>query len=155
MGVERLQLCFRFCNLCGFFPSRMIRDPISGRFKRFEGHWRHPANWWFVFLLLGQIVFNFSFLYLLWSALISSEKGNLAIVQAVIFILYQGRHSNFAFESENLFLINFRQFEKAIEILNRLDRSFLFSKISCTTRRRSIICISISFMLVRIIKIEM
>ena len=57
MGVERLKMLFHACNVSGLLPFRMVLDAQTKRFKRFEGHWRHPNNWWFLILLISQMFF--------------------------------------------------------------------------------------------------
>ena len=88
MGVERLQLCVRFCNVCGLFPFRMILDPISGRFKRFDHHWRHPANWWFILNIICYLMFFSLGAYYMVFSLVANETIFIPVVLAVVLILY-------------------------------------------------------------------
>ena len=78
MGVERLQLLVRFCNLIGLFPFRMILNEQTNQFHRFDRHWRHPSNWWFTFLCVGFIVFIFPFAYFNYT-FIPGEGGKITI----------------------------------------------------------------------------
>ena len=64
MGVERLQLFVRFCNISGLFPFRMVLNEVTGKFKRFDCHWRHFANLWFIFVLLAQLAFTVLMIYI-------------------------------------------------------------------------------------------
>ena len=139
MGVERLQLCVRFCNGCGLFPSRMILDPISGRFKRFEGHWRHPANWWLVFLLICYLIFFSLGLYFMVFTLVANETNSIPIVLAVVLILYSFNVLTFN-SIPRLLLFRLRHLETAVEILDRIDRVLeKMPHAPCTTRQRTLI----------------
>ena len=149
MGTERLLLFVRFCNVCGFFPSRMLLDDETKRFKRFDSHWRHPANWWFSFLLICQIVFSCTFLYVIWLALMAYEQQSLTIVQAAVFMLYQSNAQIMCTIPRLFILLRFRNIEEVLNSFTRMDRTL--SKIkgsSCTTRRRTVIGIGISFIVV-------
>ena len=84
-GVERLRLLFLVCNVSGLLPFRMVLDAQTKRFKRFESHWRHPTNWWFIILLIGQICF-LTIIYLSnWNLI--TRMSLLSLVTLVIFIL--------------------------------------------------------------------
>ena len=64
MGIERLELCVRFCNIAGLFPFRMVLNRFNGKFLRFESHWRHPANWWLILSITVHFVQGSFIIYL-------------------------------------------------------------------------------------------
>lgn len=147
MGVERLQLCVRFCNVCGLFPFRMILDPISGRFKRFKGHWRHPANWWFLLLvIIHLILLCFCVYFILFLGDKSSETIPVALaVVLILFFLNLGAYISIP----RFILLHLRHLKTAVEIFDRIDR--VLDKIShapCTSRRQTLIAIGWSISVV-------
>ena len=91
-----------------------------GRFKRFDRHWRHPANWWFAFLSISYILFVTIFVLISWTALFNKENDSLTTVHKVALALY---FSNLLFiiSVPRLFLFRFRYFEKLLETLHRID----------------------------------
>jgi hypothetical protein len=148
MGVGRLQLCTRFCNVCGLFPYRMKLDDQTLKFKNFEQHWRHPANWWFAFLSISYILFVITFTLVSWTALSTEENNTLTTVHKVALALY---FSNFLaiISVPRLFVFQFRNFERTLEILHRIDH--LLEEIpqsSCHIRLITIIGISVFFLAV-------
>ena len=151
-GIERLQLFVRFCNFCGLIPFRMVFDDETKQFKRFEGHWRHPANWWFALLLVGHILsinllvyFNWKQFYTVDSSLVAS----LTFVHLFALALYS---TNFIvlISLPRFFLIRSRNLETALETLDRID-SWMnkVPRAPCTTRRRTLIGFSLIFCFVR------
>lgn len=148
MGVERLQLCIRFCNVCGLLPFRMVLDEQTKQFKRFDGHWRHPANWWFAFLSICYILFVTVFALFLWTELFAEENDSLTAVHKIALAMY---FSNFLamISVPRLFLLRFRHFERSIEILHHIDH--LLDKMpqpSCHIRLFTIIGISVFLLVV-------
>jgi len=148
MGVERLQLCIRFCNVCGLFPYRMILEEQTYRFKRFVRHWRHPANWWFAFLSISYILFVVIFAFISWTELFNKENDSFTAVHKVALALY---FSNLLviISVPRLFLFRFRYFEKSMETLHRIDH--LLDKMprpSCHIRLFTIMGILIFFLAV-------
>ena len=147
MGVEQLQLFVRFSNICGLIPFRMILDEQAKRFQRFEGHWRHPANWWFTFQFIGFLLFLF-FCVLHLLLMMKGDIGSMSIVFLAVYILYFS-NALVITSIPRLFLIRFRRFESAIEILHQIDRMIrVMGKMrhtSCTTRQRTLIGIGFSF----------
>lgn len=142
MGVEELQLFVRLCNLTGLLPFRMILDEQTRRFKRFDGHWSHPAKWWCSFVMAIQIavlVVNF-----FWLVLFHSKGINLSIVYKLVFFLYLSNYLILLLLSPRLFLFRLRHLQTAFECLHRIDRMIISnSKSSNTTRRRTFIGILI------------
>lgn len=143
MGVEKLHLFIRFCNMCGLLPYRMRLDFQTKRFKRFDGNWRHPANYWFTFLLIIHIIFIFYFIYLD-SKLVygNGSVGNASTVHMFAYWLYFA-NLILLLSTPRLFLIQFRHLETALETLHHIDRVLLdkVAHLPCTTRKRSLICI--------------
>jgi hypothetical protein len=137
MGVERLQLFVRFCNVCGLIPFRMVCDERN-QFKRFDRHWRHPANWWFTFLLTKYFVLVILFMYN--GSLKNREEVNQVLTKVEITALMLYLITNNSLLSiPRLVLIHLRHWETAIECLHRIDR--ILNKMphhtSCTTRQRT------------------
>ena len=143
MGVEELQLFVRLCNLTGLLPFRMILDEQTGRFKRFDGHWSHPAKWWCSFVMAIQIAVLVGNFY--WFVVSFHSKGiNLSIVYKLVQFLYFSNYLILLLLSPRLFLFRFRHLETAFECLHRIDRMIISnSKLSSTTRRRTVIGILI------------
>ena len=56
-GLEKLRPFISFCQLCGFFPYRMVVDPVTKRFKRFTFSIYHPVTFWYFFVNLLLISF--------------------------------------------------------------------------------------------------
>ena len=141
MGVERLQLFVRFCNVCGLLPFRMILDPVSGRFKRFDSHWRHPANWWFLLQLIPYPILLSIAVYYAFTVFMTDKTESMTAVLSVAVMLYG--FNVFALNSiHRLTLFRLRQLETAIEILDRVDRVLdKMIRIPCTNRRRTLITI--------------
>lgn len=74
MNVGQLQLFVRFCNVAGLFPFRMVVDGETGKFKRFDYHWRHPANVWFAIVFIGQFSFTIFIICGSWKFFIASNS---------------------------------------------------------------------------------
>lgn len=128
MGIERLQLLSRWCNVCGLFPFRMISDEGTGELKRFDGSWRHPANWWFILLLIGHVYFAVIWIYFSWLHLTTYESQSLTTVHLVVLMLFFAIVLTLL-SIPILFIFFYRHLETAIEILNHFDHKF--SKIHC------------------------
>ena len=137
MGVERLQLLIQFSNVSGLLPFRMVLDEQTKRFKRFDGHWRHPSNWWFLSFLLVQFGLHIIGPFSVYSTWVSSSFIYLAV-----FIFGFFNFSLF-FSSLRLFLFRFRHLEKALEIFESIDR-LLSTRTRCNSKRRTIIGIVIN-----------
>jgi amino acid transporter len=58
MGLERLNILFFLINATGMLPYRMILDKKKKRFERFDIGWRHPVTWWFVVVLITQLIYT-------------------------------------------------------------------------------------------------
>ena len=144
MGIERLLLCVRLCNVCGLIPFRMVLDEQTFRFKRFERNWKHPSNWWFTFLCVGFIVFIFPFAYFNYT-FIPGEGGKITIFFIGVLALYFFNYL-FLVSIPRLFLLRFNHFETALETLDKIDR-FMAGKMrsvpACTARLRTFIGIGI------------
>jgi hypothetical protein len=139
-----LQLFVRFCNLTGLLPFRMILDEQTGRFKRFEGHWRHAANWWCSFVGVCQILAFIGIAYV-FTFLILPKDYELNLIYKFVYCLYFLNHFFFILLSPRLFFFRYHHLQTAFEFLHRTDRMIGTAKSSCTTRRRTIIGILIIF----------
>ena len=155
MGVERLQLLVRFCNLIGLFPFRMILNEQTNQFHRFDRHWRHPSNWWFVFIFMAQTFLTLQVVYMvvLPHSNSNNEPNKTNFVYQMIFFAFILTHMILSW-CPRIILFRLRLLESAVENLHRIDRTL--SKISLikpcdTTRRRTLVGISITFLLVKFI----
>ena len=150
MGVERSHIFVRFCNVSGLFPYRMVLDLLTGRFKRFDSHWRHAANYWFILLLIGQVNNIILVTYMTWRLLTYGDQmyGNKIYALAIslnvvnfVFLIFIPR----------LLLFRLRHLEVALQHLVRIDR--LLARIIsvpdyCSNQRRTIIGFFITFLYV-------
>jgi hypothetical protein len=129
MGVERLQLLMRFCNVSGLLPFRMVLNNRTKQFQRFDNHWRHPANWWIVILLVGHVFLSIVFIYISWMNLTRDDSESLSIVHLVGLILL---YVNFTimFTLPRLFLLHVQHLETAFSILHRIDENLTKISIS-------------------------
>ena len=75
MGLESLKLFFYLSNVSGLFPFRMALEESTGKFKRFDVHWRHPSNWWFIFHLIGNLIQLIIIFYSIWTDVIETTKS--------------------------------------------------------------------------------
>jgi hypothetical protein len=139
MGAEEgLRLLFYFCNVSGLLPFRMIFDAQTKRFKQFESHWRHPANWWFLTILIGQFLFFYNFINYA-KLVILKENESKSTVFMFIFICGVVNYIVLCL-SLRLILFRFRHLETALEIFNKIDR--MLTKTchpSCNVYQRTVI----------------
>ena len=117
MGIERLQLLVRCCNISGLLPFRRVLNEDAKMFRRFECHWRHPANWWFILLLICHFLVTAIHIYLSWIYLTRDDSEILTTVDFTVLILLYG---NFAviFSFPRFFLFHIRHLETAFDILH-------------------------------------
>ena len=128
MAVGRLQLLVQLCNLCGMFPFRMVLDNDTKQFKYFDHHWRHPANWWFLLLTITYPVFVFVFTYVGLTFIVHDAES--VILQTAIGMYLSSLL--IIVSIPRLFMFRFRNFERALEILHRID--YILDKISPSSR---------------------
>ena len=145
MGVAKLQLFVRFCNVVGLFPFRMVLDNETKEFKRFDSHWRHPSNWWFTLLFVGFILFLLAFNYVQYKKMSQDVIPFLTKVEIVAIFLYF-ININILNSIPRLFLLHFRHLKTAFECLHRIDRVLnRMSHAPCTTRQRTLFGVSNCF----------
>ena len=152
MGLESLRLFMLFCNVTGLFPFRLVADEQTGRFKRLVGHWRHPANWWFTLLLIGQVYFII--LDVSCTAIVNGKRfldGHQSFsVVFVLTIVLELASFLIMVLIPRLFLFRIRHLESALEHLIRIDRiltRFIPARhLSCSNRQRTLAGISIIFL---------
>ena len=145
MGVERLQMLFHICNVSGLLPFRMVLEAQTKRFKRFEGHWRHPNNWWFLILLILQMIFIVFSSFASWS-IFFVKLASTSTVILVIFVFLSSSYIIWLL-SLRLFLFRFRHLETALKTFHDIDRLLIkIDHVSCHTRRRTIIGITLSLL---------
>lgn len=151
MSLQNLQLLFRFCNVSGLFPVRLELDEQTGRFKRFVSHWRHPANWWFILLLIGQVYSIIMFTYVTWIIKIDSHHQSHSVV-LVLAIGLNFANYLISILIPRLFLFRIRCLEAALENLARIDHILIRIsnnlQVSCTNRQRTIAGFFISLIFV-------
>jgi hypothetical protein len=148
MGLENLQLFFRFSNVCGLFPFRLVLDEQTGRFERLVGKWRHSANWWFTLLLIGQVYFII--LDVVCTAMVNGKlflDGHKSF-SVVLILTVALELLNFTIITlvPRLFLFRIRNLEIVLEHLGDIDRiltRIVPKPLSCTSRQRTIVGISI------------
>lgn len=143
MGVERLQLLMRCCNFSGLLPFRMVLDSQTKQFKRFDNHWRHPANWWFAIAIFSNVFISVVFIYYSWINLTRDDSELLTTVHLIgLFLFYV--NFTFMFWIPRLFLLRVQCLETAFDILHRIDG--ILAKISSsrdTVLRRTYVGIAI------------
>ena len=153
MGVEQLQLLVGFSNVTGLVPFRMVLDEITGKFKRFDGHWRHPSNWWFTFILIAQILNLIAAYYFTLFVIFDSVEDivSLFLVYKFLVLLYLLNFSILLW-IPRFFLFQFRHLETAFECLLATDRILeTFSHPPCTSRRRTQFGMAFCLIFVRIL----
>ena len=143
MGLESLQLFINFSNISGLFPFRLVVDEQTGRFKRLVGHWRHPANWWFTLLLIGQVYNIILITFVTW---ITQRNRSLSYVYFLSIGLNPGNYLN-TILIPRLFLFRIRHLEDAIGHLVSIDRiltRIIPMPLSCNSRQRTLAGFSVS-----------
>ena len=149
MKVGRLQLFARFCNFAGLFPFRLVLDGETGKFKRFDCRWLHPASVWFAVVLIGQL----SFTILIICVNLKFFMASNSLVYRVSMLMDV---CNFLIVSwaPRLFLFHIRKVEKTIHSLIYFDRMLVkCHRRSSNIRRRIIIYIIICLVTVLLSKI--
>ena len=146
MSLQNLQLLFRFCNVSGLFPFRLELDEQTGRFKRLVGHWRHPVNWWFILLLIGQVYNIILINYQTWISLTDGHHSYSFLVVLIIALNY----GNYLIMIliPRLVLFRIRHLEAALHHLARIDHiltRIIRIRFSCTSRQRTVTGFFISF----------
>ena len=150
MGAEELHLFFHFANVSGLFPFRIILNRTTGKFQRFEGRWRHLVNWWFIFLLIGQVFFVTAFIYMNVTMRVEESSLSFPVFYLVTFSLFLLCQLLFTI-TPRLFLMNFRHLETALLILRRIDNELIQMSHapSCgATQRRTLIGIFLTLLMV-------
>ncbi len=126
MGLGRLRLFFRFRNVSGLFPFRVVLDECTGKFKRFDGHWCHPANWWFILILLGHLYLLILLIFVIQS-MITGHAQSVPTTYLVALSLFS--ISFFILITiPRLFLVRLRNLDLSLEMIQQIDR--ILDKIS-------------------------
>jgi hypothetical protein len=149
MGVKNLRILFCFCNVAGLLPFRMVTNGETNGFKRFDRHWRHPANWWFLILFFVHVAYIIRTSYEQIYQFISENK--LATIYKVVYTLSIFNYTLLV-TVPRFFLVNFKHLETALEILNDIDRLTMVTPIHfpCKTMQRTIIGIFASLFWVNV-----
>ena len=150
MGVEELHLFVRFCNVTGLFPFRMVLDELTGRFKRFDGNWRHASNYWFILLLISQV---FNIILVIYVTRYMLTYGNIQTESHVLALAIGLNIANYLISIliPRLLLFRLRHLETALQHLVRIDR--VLARIiplpnKCRSQRRTIIGFFVTFLYV-------
>ena len=149
MGLEHLKLFFHFGNVSGLFPFRMVLDESTGKFKRFDIRWRHPANWWFLFLLIGNLILLALVIYSMWSMIIETTKS-LPTTFSVVLLLYSIGFFILC-TTPRLFCIQIQNLGQSFEMILKIDRVLdkIPTQIPCTTQRLTVVGIIYVYVHVR------
>ena len=86
MGLERLNILFFLINAAGLLPYRMILNKRYKRFERFDIVWWHPVTWWFVVVLIIQLIYTpyKTVVTILVEISKSNEKESIIYVMAMV-----------------------------------------------------------------------
>ena len=71
---------FRFCQLAGFLPFRIVIDSRTGLFTKFSHSWRYSVTWWSVLMAIINYLSHFPLLIVLYEQV--SLNSSPAIVHA-------------------------------------------------------------------------
>lgn len=55
-ALNQLRPFVSFCQACGLIPFTMVYDPINKKFLRFAFSWKSRTTWWFIFMLVSQVL---------------------------------------------------------------------------------------------------
>ena len=143
MAIERLQLFVRFGNISGLLPFRMVVDVETGKFKRFNFSWYHPANWWFIFLLIIQSTLTILNFHVTWT--VNSNEFMYTLSSGIDTLSF-----TILMWTPRLLLFHLRKMWMVFDSLGRIDRHLdKYNQINqCSIRRQTIIGIIICFALV-------
>ena len=143
MGVEDLRILCRFCNVTGLFPFRMVTNGQTNGFQRFDSHWRHPANWWFLILFFIDIAYIIITIHE--QIFLFVSENQLATIYKVVYTLSILNYTLLV-TVPRIFLFSFRHLEAALEILDKTDRLMAntIQKVPCRTKQRAVIGIAAS-----------
>ena len=153
MSLKSLQLVFRFSNVSGLSPFRLaVLDEgheAKGRCNKclLVGHWRHPANWWFTLLLIGQVYNTILIEYETYIVIQTSSRQSNSAMLVLTTVLADVNYL-IMISITRLFLFRIRHLAMALEQLVRIDRiltRIIPTSILCSSRKRTIAGIFISF----------
>lgn len=138
MGLERLNILFTFVNVSGLLPSRIVLDKKTSRFKRLDTHWRQPTTWWFLIILISQLIWTPTSAILYVSSLVSTNKEY--IIYLLVISLWQVSHC-LAKLIPHLSIFRFGKFKTVLEIISSVDRKLKQFGVDnpCSSRKRTII----------------
>ena len=88
MGLERLNVLFFLINAAGLLPYRMILDKRNKRFERFDIAWCHPVTWWFVVVLIIQLIYTPYITVVTVMVEISKSNENKSIIYVMAMVLW-------------------------------------------------------------------
>ena len=113
-GLEKISPFVSFCQLCGFFPYRMVVDPVTKRFKRFTFSIYHPVTFWYFFVNFLLI----SFLLARWPNIktLSNPFAEISPIQMLALFTQRTELVVFYILVHRLSLIN-----KVVKFLKQVD----------------------------------
>lgn len=148
MGLERLNILFFFINLTGMLPSRMVVDRRTNRFKRFDNGWQHPITWWFIFILVAQLIWIPYFCTFQIDALSHYQES---VVYLMVIILWQVSYTLVKL-SPLLLIFRIGKLKEALVTLAKVDQELqkirALENKPCTSRLRTIIGILLTIFVV-------
>lgn len=63
---QKLRPFVWMCQCFGAFPFFIETFPETKIFKKFSFSWKHPVTWWFIFIVVIQIIFLITDLFRAW-----------------------------------------------------------------------------------------
>ena len=58
---DQLRPFVSFCQACGFIPYVIEYEPTTKKMSKFSFSWRNGTTWWFIFMVVSQVVVPFLF----------------------------------------------------------------------------------------------
>lgn len=138
MGLERLNILFFLINATGMLPYRMILDKKKKQFERFDIGWRHPVTWWFVVVLIIQLIYTpyITTMSVLREISGSKNESVIYITATVLWVICYGIVKLIP----TILLFRVGGFITALTDLKKVDR--ILDKIpnnQCSSRQRTVI----------------
>ncbi|EFX75779.1 hypothetical protein DAPPUDRAFT_323020 [Daphnia pulex] len=138
MGLERLNILFFLINATGMLPYRMMLDKKKKRFERFDIGWRHPVTWWFVVVLIIQLIYTpyITSMSVLREISASKNESVIYIMATVLWFVCYGIVKLIP----TILLFRVGGFITALTDLKKVDR--ILDKIpnyQCSSRQRTVI----------------
>ena len=148
---KHLHWLVRWCQVIGLSPFRMEKDPQTGRFQRFAFSWRHPLAWWWLALKATYLAVTLVWVARNWqlvSLLAESENYSTTTKLLVQVSFINLTLAQFIFPE--VVAYRYSLLARISRRLRRTDDLLAdYSCPSCTTRKRSVIGIVFTCMMVQ------